>query len=541
MRVTWNLVLSIAVWGMTACASAPARPAPPAPVQATSPRVPLVVVLVVDQMRASYFDWYGQRFTSGFKRLTGEGVWYRRAAYPYLNTVTCAGHSTIGTGAFPYRHGMVLNAWWDRDTSRSRTCTADPSTTDIAYAGGAPSGDSAASMLLPPLGEQIRNTGGQSVALSLKPRSAIPMAGRNPTAVVWFDDRAGWTTSAAFTKEPIPWLKAFFDTNPIGADRGRIWNRLLPPSSYVGEDAAAGERLPGGWTNVFPHELGAPPEQFNTHWQRSPFADEYLGRLAAHAIDTLKLGSGTHTDFLGVSFSTLDLVGHQYGPDSHEVQDVLIRLDRTIGALIDHLDARVGRDRYVLALSADHGVARLPERTGGQRLPASEILAAVNEALTPHFGSGKYVAHAAYTDIYLARGVADRLRQSEAASRAVLDALRALPGIAHAFRADDISQPSARTSADPVRRAAALNYYAPRSGDIIVVPEENWLLSTAATTHGTLYPYDQDVPVIFFGARVRAGVIDDPVTPADIAPTLAALAGIPFAAADGRALLRDIR
>jgi predicted AlkP superfamily pyrophosphatase or phosphodiesterase len=531
------LAAALCVW--TGCAPARA-PNPPAatPTAAAPARVPLVVVLVVDQMRRDYIEMYGEHFTAGFKRLRSEGTWFRQGAYPYLNTVTCAGHSTIGTGALPYRHGMVLNAWWDRETGRSRPCTSDPQQKNIAYDGAASGGDSAESLRVEPFGEQIHDAGGQTVAMSLKPRSAITMAGRNPTAVVWFDERAGWTTSSAFTKEPIDWLRTYFSSHPYGTARGTSWTLLLPPSAYRGTDDAQGERSPNGWTRVFPHELGAPPEQFNTHWQRSPFADEYLGALAAHAIDTLQLGRGRQTDFLSVSFSTLDLVGHQYGPASHEVQDILFRLDRTIGTLLDHLDARLGRDGYVLALSSDHGVAPLPEQSGGRRQPASEISAAIDAALAPHFGPGKYVAHTVYTDLYLAPGVLERLRNTPAASKAVLTALEELPGITRAFRSDQLSPASARTSPDPALRAAALNYYAPRSGDIIVVPERNWLLSTAATTHGTLHPYDQDVPIIFFGAHVAAGVSDAPATPADIAPTLAALAGVRFAATDGRPLLR---
>ncbi len=515
------------------CATAP----PPAVTPAR--RAPLVVVLVVDQMRGSYLETYGAHFTGGLKRLMVEGAWFRRAAYPYLNTVTCAGHSTIGTGAFPYRHGMVLNAWWDRRTARSTACTSDPEAASIGYMGKPAGGESAASLLLPPIGQQLREgTHGRSVALSLKPRSAITMAGRGADAVLWFDEAAGWTTSAAFTDKPVPWVQAFIDANPIEADRGKTWERLLPLEAYSGEDEGVGERTPAGWTRVFPHLVGEPAAQFRAQWQRSPFADVYLGRLAAQAIDSLDLGRGTGTDFLGVSFSTLDLVGHQYGPASQEVQDVLFHLDRTIGRLLDHLDARLGRDGYVLALSSDHGISTIPEQSGAKRQPSAEIIATIDGALAPIFGPGKYVAHTAYTDIYLAPGVLEKLAASPAASAAVLNALRALPGVAHAFRADEISDPAVRSGADPVKRAAALSYYAPRSGDLIIVPQENWLLSSAAATHGTLYPYDQRVPVIFFGAGVARGVHDGPATPADIAPTLAGLAGAPFAATDGVVLLR---
>jgi predicted AlkP superfamily pyrophosphatase or phosphodiesterase len=500
---------------------------------------PLVVVLVVDQLRSEYFETYGSRFTGGFRRLMDEGAWFRNGAYPYLNTVTCAGHSTIGTGAFPYRHGMVLNAWWDREAGRSQPCTSDPTVKNIGYTGTPPGGDSPVHLLVPPIGQQLREkTGGRAVAISLKPRSTITLAGRGATAVLWFHDTAGWSTSTAFTPKPLDWIQQFITANPIETYRGKVWERMKPVTEYTGEDDAPGEATPSGWGRTFPHILGEPAAQFQMHWQRSPFADEYLGRLAAHAIDTLNLGRGTGTDFLSVSFSTLDLVGHQYGPKSHEVQDVLLRLDQTIGKLLDHLDARLGRDGYVLALGADHGVANIPEQTGGQRQPSAEIINTINTALTPFFGPGKYVAHAAYTDIYLAPGVFERLKASPEASRAVLDALRAMPGIAHAFRSDEISNPAVRESSDPIKRAAALSHYPPRSGDLIIVPTENWLLSSAATTHGTLYPYDQRVPVIFFGAGVPPGPRDGPATPADIAPTLAALAGAPFAATDGVALLK---
>lgn len=516
----------------SACAAVPPRPAVP-------PHRPLIVVLVVDQMRAEYLEAYGANFTGGFKRLMNEGAWFRRAAYPYLNTVTCAGHSTIGTGALPYRHGMVLNTWWDRTTARSTLCTSDPSVKSIGYMGVPAGGDSAAALLVPPLAQQLReNTGGRSVALSLKSRSAITMAGSNPTAVVWFDDRAGWTTSSAFAPRPIPWVQAFIDAHPVAADRGRVWDRLLAATAYSGDDAGKGERAPSGWTRLFPHRVGEPADQFFAQWQRSPFADSYLGQMAVHAIDTLDLGKGHGTDFISVSFSSLDLVGHLYGPASHEVQDVLLHLDRTIGTLLEHLDTRLGRRGYVLALSSDHGVATIPEQTGASRQSAAEITGAIEAALAPILGTGKHVAYSAYTDIYLAPGVLTALRTSEKASAAVLNALRALPGIDHAFRADEISDPANRTSADPVKRAAALSYYASRSGDLIIVPKENWLLSAAATTHGTLHAYDQRVPVIFFGAAVRRGVHDSAATPADIAPTLALLAGVRFKATDGVVLLR---
>lgn len=533
-------VLAALMFLLSACSSAPRSGPVDAPARPGG--VPsLVVVLVVDQMRTDYLDRGAPHFTAGLKRLTTEGAWYRNTAYPYLNTITCAGHATIGTGALPYRHGMVLNAWWDRASASSRGCTFDDTVHNIGYTGTPSGGESAARLLVPTLADRIRQrAAGRAVAMSLKSRSAITLAGNHPASVVWFDDRTGWTTSTAFTKTRDEWLVGFLAANPRSADLGKVWDRMRPPASYAGEDAGAGERAPQGWTTSFPHVLSPTADaHFIPQWQRSPFADEFLGRMAAASVDALELGNGPGTDFLAVSFSSLDTVGHQFGPASHEVQDMVLRLDRTIGALLEHLDRAVGRGRYVVALGADHGVAPLPEQSGAGRQAGADALAAIDRALVPFFGPGKYAVHSAYTDIYLAPGVLEKLKAHPSATAAVLDALRALPGVAHAFRADHISAPEMRSSADPVTRAAALSHYPARSGDLIIVPKENWLLSTsAATTHGTLYRYDQRVPMIFFGPGVPAGIRDDAATPADIAPTLAALAGVPFETSDGTALVR---
>jgi hypothetical protein len=197
----------------------------------------------------------------------------------------------------------------------------------------------------------------------------------------------------------------------------------------------------------------------------------------------------------------------------------------------------VGRGNYVVGFSSDHGVAPIPEQVpGGGRQPSRQVLAAINQALEPHFGAGEYAVVSAYTDIYLAAGVADRLKRDAKARTAALDALRALPGVMQAFTADEIARGDARSSSDAIKRAAALSYHKGRSGDIIIVPRENWLLSSAATTHGTHHPYDQRVPVMFYGSGVQPGVYTSAATPADLAPTLAALARIRFERADGRAL-----
>jgi len=518
-----------------------------APARAQTPTRPkLIVLLVVDQMRSDYLDWYGTNFTAGFHRLTQDGATFVRGAYPYLNTITCAGHATIGTGSFPYRHGMILNNWYDPKTGKSPYCTDDPEMTEISYNGlSSVQGDSAKLMLVPALGEQVMARGGRSVSFSLKPRSAVTLTGHTATAVTWFDDRGGWTTSTAFTKEPVPFVQKFVAANPITADYEKVWDRSLPLAAYQGRDEVASEGTVAGWTRSFPHLLGLPDgkadAQFYGRWQRSPFADEYLARMAMSAVDALGLGRGDQTDFLGISFSSVDGAGHVFGPRSHEVQDMLVRLDRTIGGLLDHLDKTVGVGNYVVGLSADHGVAEIPDTVGAGRVASKVVTAALQNVLVEAMGPGTHVAANVYTNIYLTDAARQRLTDDRKLREKALRALRAVPGIKYSFWGPELATPAARTSRDPVRRAAALSHNAGRSGDLIVAPAERWILSTSTTTHGTHYSYDQRVPVLLYGAAVKPGRYTNAASPADLVPSLAAVAGVEIAATDGRVLKEALR
>lgn len=529
--------------------TAPSRGAEP--LQAPAPAPKLVVLIVVDQMRTDYLERARPKLTGGLRRLIEDGAWFTRGAYPYLNTITCAGHATIGTGSLPYRHGMILNAWYDRDTRKQTQCTDDAQVREISYNGLAPvaPSDSGRRIRMPSLADRVRERAhGRVATFSLKARSAIGLAGHKGNPVIWFDERGGWATSSAFGPEPVPFLQEFIRNNPITADYGRRWERLLDPSAYQNADDAEGE-LPNpketAWTRTFPHAIGdpgrKPDTQFYTQWMRSPLSDEYLGRMAAAAVDGMHLGTGPGTDLLGVSFSALDLVGHAFGPKSHEVQDVIARVDVTIGRLLDHLDATVGARNYVVGFSSDHGVGEIPEQvTDGGRQTNANVQRALEAALVRALGPGKHVAQATYTDIYLEAGVARKLERNPAAAAAALDALRALPGVAYAFTGSEIGAPGARTSDDPFKRAAAFNYYHGRSGDLIIVPRDNWMFTTSATSHGTLYPHDQRVPVILFGSGIRKGAYDSVATPADLAPTLAAVAQVRFERADGRVLTEAV-
>ncbi len=559
-RTISALVLSALIFTFSSLTGAQTRP--PA---ATSPRVPakpkLVVLLVVDQMRGDYVDKFLGQWTGGLKRLVEEGAWFRDAAFPYAATETCVGHATISTGAFPATHGMVANAWWDRKEQKMVTCTADPdpSVKNTGYAGATPKGaDTAWRLAVPSFAEELKFQTSETtriVTFSLKARAAITMAGHKADAATWFDGGA-WVTSSPYGTQPF--IEEQAKSHPAKADFGKTWSLSLPESAYWYGEKALGAVPPDGWDLTFPHPLrgkmgvGEPDGAFYEQWASSPYADTALTELAEKAVDALNLGKAAGTDFLAVSYSSVDYVGHEFGPRSREIQDILVRLDKDLGDLFAHLDQKVGRGNYVVALSADHGVVPIPEdmqKTGADAgvLHLPELQERIEKAVEPFNYAKPAVARISGSDIYFAPGVYDKLQQDHAALQVVLDAALAQPGVAAVYRAEELRDRPATQS--PVHRAMANSYFPGRSGDLFILPKPYWLLDgtptgkqrSYGTGHGVPYNYDQHVPVLLMGFGIQPGQYFQPITPADIAPTLAALCGITLSSRDGHVLAEALK
>jgi predicted AlkP superfamily pyrophosphatase or phosphodiesterase len=519
-------------------------------------RPKLVVMIVVDQMRGDYVDKFRGQWTGGLKRLVDEGAWFRAAAYPYAATETCVGHATISTGSFPAEHGLVANSWWDRDAQKMVTCTSDPNVKNIAYAGGTTKGgDSAWRMLMPSYAEELKfQTGGATrvVTFSLKARSAITLAGHKGDAATWFDSATGaWATSSPYGT--MPFVEEFVKKHPVAEDYGKIWSLTLPESAYFYEEKPFGAEDVEGWSEGFPHALkgkagsGNADDAFYQQWATSPFLDTYLTKMAETAVDSLGLGKSGATDYLGLGYSAVDYVGHTFGPRSREIQDMLIRLDKDLGELLAHLDQNLGHGNYVVALSADHGVAPIPgdmQKTGVDAgfLNLSDLKARMEKALEPFNYAKPAITRMPGNEVYFAPGIYSQLQQNPKAMRAVVEAASSVPGVAAVFRAEDVQGGNATLSEK--RRAFELNYFAGRSGDMFVLQKPYWLLESSAdapkvhtgTSHGTPYNYDQHVPILLMGFGIQSGEYFQAATPADIAPTLGALTGVTLATRDGRVL-----
>ncbi len=529
----------LAVAGTAVLAVLPLFAQPGQPPVASSPK--LIVLLVVDQMRSDYVTRFQNDWTGGLKRLITEGASYSNAAFPYLATFTCAGHATIATGAFPRSHGVFQNAWFNRETARTVTCTEDRTQKNIGYFSGPTGGDSAVNLRLPTLADRLRQEHGARVAsMALKARSAIMMAGHGGQAVTWLSTApGGFETSSAFSTGPVPGVKAFIDANPLKADFDKVWDRLLPLARYPTADAGEGEAPPRGWSSTFPHALRSEDPAVQDQWEMSPYADVYLARMAAALVESEALGQRDAIDMLAVSFSSPDILGHAFGPHSQEIQDMYLRLDQTIGTLFDALDAKVGRGRYIVGLGSDHGVSDMPEqiRSRGQdagRLSSGRLTSIVDAAMQSAFGPGNYVARLASNDLYFEPKVYERLQRDSGVMGQVVKTLLAQPGIAAVFRSEELRDPASLK--DPRRRAAALSYVDGVSGDLRLALKPGWMFAASGTTHGSSNTLDQRVPVIVMGPGVTPGVYTDAVTPADLAPTLAALAGVQMPTAEGQVL-----
>ncbi len=521
MRIVASVAFALALFTQAPSAQAP-RPSPARP---DHPK--LVVFIAVDQMRADYVDRYRQQWSHGLKRLTSEGAWFRQADYPYFSTVTCAGHASMSTGTVPAIHGMIQNTWWENGATKFVACTEDDTQALVSY--GAPVksiGQSLSRLMTTTLSDEMRlqeSAAPRVVGVSLKARSAINLAGHKPDAVIWLDEETGeWVTSTAFTKETAPYFAAYINAHPVKDEVGRTWDRALPKDRYLYDGSAVGRQRTALVTQAFPHVVKgagtAMDRTFTDAWESSPFSDVYLTALATAALDGLKLGRGPGTDFLGISYSALDKVGHDFGPDSHEVQDVLVRLDQDLGVLLDKLDRDVGRGNYVVALTADHGVSPVPERVAAKGFDAGRINTntlglAIDGALAKELGPGTYRTRVVYGDIYFNEGVYEKLRQSPTAMDAVIKVIRDTQGVQRVYRREQLLT---QADADPLARAAALGYYPGRSGELIMLPRAYWITSTSTTTHGTGHRYDTHVPVVLFGFGVKPGEYLQPAAPIDL-------------------------
>jgi predicted AlkP superfamily pyrophosphatase or phosphodiesterase len=545
--------------------------------QAQAKRPRLVLLIVVDQFRYDYLERFGDLFgPNGFKRLLRDGASWTQSNYDHMPTYTAPGHATMMTGAYPAETGIIGNEWLDRPTGKRITSVFDDS---VKVLGGDPTetGASPKRLLSSTVGDELRlitNDRSKVIGISVKDRSAILPAGRHANAAYWFSWMSGNMVSSTYYFNQLPaWVTSFNNTRPADKYFGAKWDRLLPEGEYVkraGPDTPPWETVgaSSGDTNAFPHTItgGAktPGRAFYTALDYSPFSNDLLVSFAQQAIVNEQLGQDDDPDVLTVSFSANDYVGHRYGPYSQEAMDITLRVDQQIAILLDFVAARVGLSNTLIAMTADHGVAPIPEHAaalgmGGGRINGNDVLTAIRSAISARYNphgkspdpSADYLLKDSTTtrDFFLNGNIYlnyDALKRdgvnTDEISQVIAAAALTVPGVARCFTRAQLLR-GATSITDPIERRILHGFHPARSGDVVIVAEPyKYLGDTITATHGSPYSYDTHVPTIIMGAGITAGRYLEPASPADIAPTLSALLHITApSSATGRVLLEAIK
>ncbi len=521
-----------------------------APPERTSPA--LAVVIAVDQLRADYLQRFRPYFgPTGFRRLLEQGTEFTHARYRHAITQTAPGHALMVTGVHADVNGIIGNDWFDRAAGEMVNSVEDRSAPLVGIAAAelgpaaalnpAKTGRSPRHLLAPTMGDALKERDGDDsrvITVAGKDRAAILLGGRKADAAYW-EEHGRFITSRYYRDKLPPWVAAFNAEGRVSAAFGRVWDRLLPPEVYFalqGPDDAPGEATDFGLGRVFPHLINGGNEAitpaFFAAFANSPFDAELVGAFAERAVVEERLGRHAGTDLLGLSFSQLDAIGHSYGPDSHEVMDSVLRIDRVLAALLDCLDREVGLGRCVIVLTGDHGVAPLPERQttpGDARMNLAGLDAAVRAALDAAFGSPPPRAPWLQRDnlSYHLRpdALAARHTNADAATEVVKQALQHLPQVGAVFtRAEILAAPA---QGDSVLAMTRRSYHAGRDRDVLFFLCPYIVARTpTGTTHGTPYEYDAEVPLVWSGAGIPHETRAEKVGLDDLAPTLAKILGV---------------
>lgn len=500
----------------------------------------LIVGITVDQMRQEYIYRYWDKYgTDGFKRLVSDGYSFENAHYSYKPTYTAPGHASIYTGTTPATHGIIGNNWYDKTIKTTIYCAGDTSVHSVGSDSKAGQ-MSPKNMLTTTVTDELRlatNFKGKSIGISIKDRGAILPAGHAANGAYWFDSSIGdWITSTYYMESLPTWVTDFNSQKTTDAYLSQDWNTLLPIESYTEsivdnnpfEMIYKGEESP-----VFPHKLKeiAELEGYGL-LAKTPFGNSATKDLAKAAIAGEELGMDEITDFLAVSFSSTDYIGHQFGARSIETEDTYLRLDRDIADLLDYLDQAVGEGEYVVFLTADHGAAETPLYLENMNIPAGYFNIegykdGLNTYLDFKLGKKPWVENVSNDQVFLNHLL---IQNAEVALAEVTEAIvyfsLQFEGIAAAVSSEELR--SAYYGYNSSMHLIQRGYNQRRSGDVHLLLDPAWMTYfRQGTTHGTSYNYDTHVPIVFYGGPINKGLSYKPVNVIDIAPTISAMLHIP--------------
>ncbi|NRF41402.1 alkaline phosphatase PafA [Pedobacter foliorum] len=510
----------------------------PAPAKKTSSttlnRPKLVIGLVVDQMRWDYLYRYYNRYSEGgFKRMVNEGFSAENTFIPYTPTYTACGHSSIYTGSVPAINGIIGNDWYDPQLKRGVYCAED---TTVKTVGSDTRAGlmSPKNMLTTTITDELRlatNFKSKVIGISLKDRGSILPAGHSANAAYWYDGGTGdWITSTHYMTQLPTWLTDYNKLKMADKYFDKNWNTLYPIETYnqsTADDKEYEGKSRGEQTPTFPHPFKLYAGKNYDMIKSSPYGNTMTLELAKLAINAEKLGQSGSTDFLAVSCSATDYVGHQYGPNSIEAEDTYLRLDQDLEQFFNYLDTKIGKGNYLIFLSADHGAAHVPGFMAENKLPGglfndSPVIKSLNTTIEEKFKVKKAIITSTNSQFYFNhQAIKDANADFDAIKSLTIETLKEQDGIMDAV---DLSKLASSTLPEPIKKAITNGYNARRSGDVYYILKSNYFEGgKTGTTHGAWFPYDSHIPCVFMGWNVKPGKTNKTHYMTDIAATLAAM------------------
>ena len=508
-----------------------------APQQPKRPK--LIVFIAIDGLpQRQVLAYQDQLAPDGFNRFLKRGSWFANAYYGHAFTVTAAGHATMLTGAYPHRTGIVGNEWRDAQTGAREYCTGDTSATYIGHATKPLDGTSPKNLKAETVGDVLRRANPQSkvIAVSGKDRGAILPAGKTGTAYMYMGSSGQFASTTYYMQEHPAWVNAFNAAKPADRYFRSVWTALLPEAAYARSVpdnqpwfGPAGGGLPARFSAS---EDTEPGPNFYGGLLRGPFGDALTLDFARAALAGEQLGQDSAPDILSISLSGHDYVNHAFSAESRLSHDHVLQLDRLLQSFWQDLDAKVGKDQYVVVLTADHGfmpnveyTAQLGQPSG--RVDGTQTLANINQGLEKEFGPGKWLLGNSGSALLLDKALlASKGQSAQAVAEVARTLLLAEPGFAAAYTRAELL--SGALSGEPLFNPMRNSWHADVSGDVQYVLKPNWMYAgRAVATHGSPYAYDTHVPILAYGpAWIGRGRVDTRVEVVDIASTLAGLLGI---------------
>jgi predicted AlkP superfamily pyrophosphatase or phosphodiesterase len=518
--------------------------------QSAKPR--LVILLIADQFPYDYLARFQDKLTSsGLKFLLESGADFTNCQFQQASNQTASGQAIIATGSYPWANGIVADQWYDRHRNKSVPAAAADDTSVLAGANG--SASSSRQLNGTTISDQLKlATNGRSkvFAIALNDAPAVLMAGKLANGAFWWDTKTGsFVSSSQFGHELPIWAKSFNDQHYSERYFGKPWQRLMAEGQYVSStrDDYPHERAFPGDGRQFPHVIsggaGSPNENFYTVFSATPWANQMVADFAKEVIEKENLGMHTDPDLISINFSATESVSNFFGPNSQESQDMVMRLDQTVAALIQFVDQRIGLANCLVVFTADHGVAPIPEllRERGfdsGRIDSLAFRTQLNSSLEARLGKGDWVEDFEPPNLYLNLNSIDRekFRQPDVEALAGKMA-HSITGVGEVYTAAQffLNEVPNGPLANTVRRS----YYWGRSGELVILPKPGYVFSTLPDGSGTGSPfsYDAQVPLVLYGAGIKYGRYSETTSPADIAPTIASLLGIATPSlCEGRAL-----